>query len=69
VSDASPTGGAARAALAARGKDRRMQSAVTIFLVGIGGVFIGMGMLYVAIRTTAALVGRRRKAPTTGTEG
>lgn len=46
-----------------------MESAVTIFLVGIGGVFIGMGMLYVAIRISAALAGRRPKATETGTEG
>ena len=43
-----------------------MESAVMIFVVGIGGVFVGMGLLYAAIRTTAAVVARWLAAPPAG---
>ena len=33
-----------------------MESVMVIFLAGIGGVFAGMGVLYLAIRLTAAVI-------------
>jgi len=35
-----------------------MDTAVMIFAVGLGGVFLGMGMLYVCIRMTTLITGR-----------
>ena len=35
-----------------------MASAVVIFVVGLGGVFAGMGLLYLSIRITAAMIER-----------
>ncbi len=35
-----------------------MDTAVMIFAVGLGGVFLGMGMLYVCIRMTTLIAGR-----------
>ena len=35
-----------------------MQPAYEVFLNGISGVFIGLGVLYVAIKINKALVGR-----------
>jgi Na+-transporting methylmalonyl-CoA/oxaloacetate decarboxylase gamma subunit len=46
-----------------------MNSAVTIFLAGIGGVFAGMGLLYIAIRVTSVVVARLMPASDAGKEG
>jgi hypothetical protein len=50
-------------------KDGSMDSAAIIFLGGIGGVFVGMGLLYVAIRITTVLVERLVPASRAGKEG
>lgn len=46
-----------------------MDTAVMIFTAGLGGVFLGMGMLYVSIRLTTILVGRFFDKPATVPEG
>ena len=42
-----------------------MEQAITIFVAGLGGVFIGMALLYIAIRLTSLLIekigGRKEK--------
>ena len=35
-----------------------MTEALVVFIGGIGGVFIGMGLLYLSIRITSLAVGR-----------
>ena len=35
-----------------------MKEAVEIFVVGLGGVFIGMALLYIAIRIVSLVVDR-----------
>lgn len=35
-----------------------MQEAVSIFLAGLGGVFVGMTLLYLSIRITSFITGR-----------
>ena len=35
-----------------------MQEAVSIFLAGLGGVFVGMMLLYLSIRITSLFTGR-----------
>jgi len=35
-----------------------MDTAVMIFAAGLGGVFLGMGMLYVSIRMSTIVIGR-----------
>ena len=35
-----------------------MDTALMIFAAGIGGVFLGMGMLYGSIKITATVIGR-----------
>lgn len=32
-----------------------MEQAITIFVAGLGGVFIGMALLYIAIRLTSLI--------------
>ncbi len=35
-----------------------MDTVLMIFAIGLGGVFLGMGMLYVCIRMTTLITGR-----------
>ncbi len=35
-----------------------MELATTIFLAGILGVFLGMGLIYISIRVTSLITGR-----------
>ncbi len=35
-----------------------MEEAVAIFVAGLGGVFIGMALIYAAIRMTSLLIDR-----------
>jgi hypothetical protein len=46
-----------------------MNSSLTIFIAGLGGVFAGMGLLYVAIRVTTVLVERLVSRSAAGKEG
>jgi len=39
-------------------KEVFMEDALTIFIAGLGGVFVGMAMLYVAILITPVITGR-----------
>lgn len=43
-----------------------MNTAMMIFTAGLGGVFVGMGMLYAAIKLISAVVGRWVDKPATG---
>ena len=38
-----------------------MQDVLHVFIVGLGGVFIGMAALYIAIRLTGLVAGRLSK--------
>lgn len=41
-----------------------MEQAITIFVAGLGGVFIGMALLYIAIRLTSLVtdkIGSRKE--------
>ncbi len=40
-----------------------MQGALQIMTLGLGGVFVGMGLLYVAIRVTSAVADRLAGGP------
>ena len=42
-----------------------MNQAIEVFIVGIGGVFIGMGLLYIAIRILGLVAGRIGKGKET----
>ena len=35
-----------------------MADAVSLFVAGLGGVFVGMALLYIAIRVTSLITGR-----------
>ena len=38
--------------------DKYLTQSVYIFVSGLGGVFLGMGLLYLSIRVTAFIIGR-----------